>query len=116
MKTVWSKEHTAVKNITLAFVLDTQASGEGSLSLVASNLYRFFLNGELMGYGPARAAHGYTRRDIYRFSLPEKRKNRLVIEVFSAHVNSFYRLLLCCRATKSLLRDCRSTIYDPADP
>lgn len=90
MKTVWSKEHTAVKNITLAFVLDTQASGEGSLSLVASNLYRFFLNGELMGYGPARAAHGYTRRDIYRFSLPEKRKNRLVIEVFSAHVNSFY--------------------------
>ena len=65
MQAVWGKGLLKEKNILLGFQYSFIADETDRLELAASNLYRLFINGELVGYGPARAAHGYGRLDTY---------------------------------------------------
>ena len=60
---VWGKDKIKEKNCTLAFVYDLSCS-VGDLvciSINASNIYKLYLDNKLMGYGPARAAHGFSK-------------------------------------------------------
>ncbi len=93
MKSVWLKGLSTEKNILAAFrYTDRSDIGFISISVAASNLYRIFLNGILIGYGPARAAHGYTRVDTYSVRRSEYGGGELVVtvEVYSAQVHNFY--------------------------
>lgn len=90
MTAIWNQELRGQKNHTLAFVYRTTATTQMTLSIAASNLYRLFINGELKGYGPARAAHGYSRVDEYTLAPYAGKEIILVVEVFAANINSYY--------------------------
>lgn len=65
MQAIWPKNLLKEKNITITFQYTLIPTADTNLDLAASNLYRLFVNGALIGYGPARAAHGYSRLDSY---------------------------------------------------
>ncbi len=90
MHAVWAKGLLHEKNIHLTFQYKLTPKTGTELRLAASNLYRLFINGALVGYGPARAAHGFSRVDIYDLSGWAGKLTRLSVEVYSAHINTFY--------------------------
>ncbi|MBS6440955.1 MAG: hypothetical protein KH380_01000 [Coprobacillus sp.] len=73
-------------NVSLFFVQEVNIQKEGYLQITGNNLYRIFDNGQLMGYGPARAAHDYYRVDQY---MLKEGKHRIVIEHVYYHCNNF---------------------------
>jgi len=90
MKAVWGKELQQEKNIHLVFGYTYTPQIGDRLELAASNLYRLFVDGNLVGYGPARAAHGYSRLDTYSLSDWAGKPVTVSVEVYSANVNSYY--------------------------
>ncbi len=90
MRSIWAKGLLDARNITLTFQYTLTPAEGTKLSLAASNLYRLFVGGKLIGYGPARAAHGYSRLDEYDLSSWAGQSVTLAIDVHSANVNSFY--------------------------
>ncbi|MBE6726967.1 MAG: hypothetical protein E7576_17540 [Ruminococcaceae bacterium] len=90
MKAVWIKRLYEEKNVAVTFQYRLTPSADATLTLAASNLYRLFVNGELIGYGPARAAHGYSRTDVYPLGAYSGRETVLSVEVYSANTNTFY--------------------------
>lgn len=92
---VWAAGREKEMNLTLGFRGSFKAEkGEKvTLRIAASTLYRFFINGEFVGSGPARAAHGYFRVDEYDLSDCIKAGDNIVaIEVAGYNVNSYYTL------------------------
>lgn len=90
-KPVWLKGKEKEKNCTAGFCLRFGGKEEAEFSIAVSGIYRVFLNGEFLGHGPARAAHGYYRVD--QVILPEARlgeENILAVEAVNFCVNSFY--------------------------
>ena len=90
MHAVWAKGLLHEKNIHLTFQYKLTPQSGTELHIAASNLYRLYINGALVGYGPARAAHGYSRVDRYDLTPWAGKLTRLSVEVYSAHVNTFY--------------------------
>ncbi|MHB1453006.1 MAG: alpha-L-rhamnosidase-related protein [Saccharofermentanales bacterium] len=90
MKAIWAKNIREQKNHSLAFYLKSGVTADSRLEIAASNVYRLFIDGLLIGYGPARAAHGYTRKDTYNLSQHAGRQVHIVIEVFASNINSYY--------------------------
>lgn len=90
MDAIWAKGLRDEKNIVIAFQCMIIPSKNTKLSLAASNLYRLFVNGELIGYGPARAAHGYSRLDEYYLGKWDSQEAVITVEVHSANVNTYY--------------------------
>ena len=90
MKSIWAKNLYGEKNITITFQHTMTPESDSKLCLTASTMYRLFVDGELVGYGPARAAHGYCRLDEYELSKWAGREITVSVEVYSANVNSFY--------------------------
>lgn len=92
---VWAEGRQTEMNLTLGFrgVFQARKSQNFSLKITASTLYRVFLNGEFLGYGPARAGHGYYRVDEYDLSQKvQKGENIVAIEVAGYNINTFYTL------------------------
>ena len=61
------------------------------LSIAAVDFYRLTVNGEFIGFGPARTAKGYGRVDEYDLSSIEARKdgkNEIIIEVAGYYCKS----------------------------
>ena len=95
-KPVWPEGREKEWNCQVGFT----AEFDGGDALVASNavlrytgatMCRVFLNGEFLGYGPARAAHGFVR--VEELSLTGKVKpgrNVIAIEVAGYNCDSFY--------------------------
>lgn len=67
------------------------STDEFSLVLTGSTLYRVWLNGVIIHYGPARAPHGYVRVDRINFRANAD-VNTLVIEVAGYNCPSFYTM------------------------
>ena len=92
---VWARDREKDMNLNLGFrgLFQARKNQQSTLRITASTLYRVFLNGEFIGYGPARAAHGYFRMDEYDLS---KRlvtgENIVAIEVAGYNVNSYYTI------------------------
>lgn len=76
-------------NVSLFFVCEINSENKSILKITGNSVYRVFDNGELLGYGPARAAHNFYRID--EFNL-KPGLNRLVIELSGYNCNSFYFL------------------------
>jgi alpha-L-rhamnosidase len=92
---VWTEGREKEMNLTLGFqgVFQTSKNKDCKLRITASTLYRVFLNGEFLGYGPARAAHGFFRVDEYDLSKRvQKGENIVAIEVAGYNVNTYYTL------------------------
>ena len=78
-------------NQTLGFYIRLKAlPSDTRIEIAASNVYRLFIDGELFGYGPARGAHGYSRADSYCLESYSQKDIDLVVEVYSANINSYY--------------------------
>ncbi|MBQ8368754.1 MAG: hypothetical protein IJY35_02105 [Clostridia bacterium] len=90
MKSIWAKGLYTPKNITLTFQHRLTPDENTVLTLAASNLYRLFVGGKLVGYGPARAAHGYSRVDCYSLADRAGLDTVISVEVHSANINTFY--------------------------
>ncbi|MDD4190009.1 MAG: hypothetical protein PHI28_01645 [Mangrovibacterium sp.] len=92
---VWAEGREKEMNLTLGFqgVFDAETDQAYRLKITASTLYRVFLNGEFLGYGPARAAHGYFRVDEYDLRPKVKNgENVIAVEVAGYNANSYYTL------------------------
>ena len=92
---LWLKGRSKEKNVFVGF--RAQVRGEDAANaivrLTASSIYRIFLNGEFLGYGPARGPHGHARID--EWSLKGKCRpglNTIAVEVAGYNVNSYYLL------------------------
>lgn len=92
---VWAEGRETEMNLTLGFqgVFQVEKNSGFTLRITASTLYRVFLNGEFLGYGPARTAHGFFRVDEYDIGDAVKSgENILTIEVAGYNVNTYYTL------------------------
>lgn len=91
---VWKKGEENSLNSICAFYVRFCRMPDSKLYITASNLYRAYLNGQLLSYGPARAAHGYFRVDEIALEHLEE-ENILFIEVAGYNTMGYYTL---CRS------------------
>ncbi|MDR2470048.1 MAG: hypothetical protein LBD27_06165, partial [Tannerella sp.] len=92
---VWAAGREKEMNLNLGFrgIFTARGGQDATLKITASTLYRVHLNGEFLGSGPARAAHGYYRVDEYALNARLKDgENIVAIEVAGYNVNTFYTL------------------------
>ena len=94
-KPVWLAGREKEMNLSVGFraVFKAESSNSVRFKIAASTIYRIFLNGEFIGSGPARAAHGYFRIDEYELSSKVRSgENIIAIEVAGYNVNTYYTL------------------------
>ncbi|MGE5611292.1 MAG: hypothetical protein ACM359_18730 [Bacillota bacterium] len=94
-RTVWPAGRETEMNLLVGYraTFSAPAGQKAILRIAASTIYRFWINGEYGGFGPARGPHGYYRVD--EWDLTGKLKdgqNLLAIEVAGYNVNSYYLL------------------------
>ncbi len=92
---IWPQGLTTTRNIFAGFraVFPRTPNAHTTLRITGSTLYRIRLNGQFVGHGPARAAHGFFRVDeIPLDAFPGEGPNLLTIEVAGYNVNSYYLL------------------------
>ncbi len=88
---VWPKGRQEEMNLFVGFrtKFERPASGEAELRIAGVSVYRLFLNGEFVGYGPARGPHGYYRVDKWALKGLHGGKNFVAIEAAGYNVNSY---------------------------
>lgn len=92
---VWPEGRDAERNLLVEFraAFDHPGAGPAVLRLTGASLYRFFVNGQFAGHGPARAGHGFYRVDEWDLaSRLTPGRNELRIEVAGYNCSSFYLL------------------------
>ena len=91
---IWPTDRETEMNLFVGFRVFFEHSGhdEPVLRITASSLYRVYLNGSFIGYGPARGPHGYCRIDEWPLGEHLRARNVLAIEVAGYNVNSYYLL------------------------
>ncbi|MBQ9431031.1 MAG: hypothetical protein IJU44_05720 [Kiritimatiellae bacterium] len=90
---VWPEGREREKNLFVGFYAKLTAPelDRAVLRITGSSVYRIYLNGEFLGYGPARGPHGWDRVDEWPLKpLARAGENHLAIEVAGYNVNSFY--------------------------
>jgi hypothetical protein len=67
----WLRGRETEMNLTVGFRAAFEAAGVtgARLRIAGSSFYRIWLNGCFLGYGPARAAHGFYRVDEWPLTL-----------------------------------------------
>ena len=88
---IFPKKYLNEKNVSILFKVDFLKDENITLTMAGEIEYQVFLNGKLINYGPAKAAHNYHRVDYLRLNHLED-KNRLVIILASYRVNTFDRI------------------------
>lgn len=102
---VWIKNRRETVNYQAGFRCDFYAEdGEKyTLKITGASLYRIFINGEFVGYGPARAGDGFMRCDEIVIDS-KSGLNKLAVEVAGYNCSSFYILkkksFLCAELCK----------------
>jgi len=92
---VWLKNMQQQMNILAGFrvMIHMGVNQEVICKIAASCTYRFYVNGNFAGHGPAVATHGYYRIDEWDIrKYLHTGKNMIAIEVAGYNVNSFYTL------------------------
>lgn len=90
---VWAENEERTMNLSCVFLATFKTKKEFVLRITASCFYRAFLNGKLIAYGPARAAHDIYRVDEITASGYENgAENHLLIEVAGYNCRSYYAL------------------------
>ena len=94
-KPIWPAGRETEMNVLVGFraVVPAQAGQAAVLRLTASTIYRAWLNGEFLGYGPARGPHDWFRMDEWDLRGKLRQGDNVVaIEVAGYNCNSFYLL------------------------
>jgi len=104
---IWGKDKSKEKNCTLGFVYDLNCNKGDliSVSINASNIYKLYIDNKLFAYGPARAAHGFSRTDKVEFKAYSC-NHRITVEVVSYQVNSYYLVM------EEPFFDCKLSVND----
>jgi alpha-L-rhamnosidase len=92
---VWLEGREREMNLTLGFhaAIRKPWFRHVTLRLTGATLYRIFINGEFVGHGPARAAHGFYRVDEIDLTPHlHAGENIIAIEVAGYNANSYYLL------------------------
>jgi len=94
-KPVWIEGREKERNLFVGFraTVDGHAAEKAVVRLTGSTICRLFVNGEFLGYGPARGPHGFYRVD--EWPLKGRCKpgpNTIAIEVAGYNANSYYLL------------------------
>jgi alpha-L-rhamnosidase len=92
-KPVWLEGREKEKNVFAGFraTVDGKAAESAVVRLTGATICRLFVNGEFLGYGPARGPHGFYRVD--EWPLKGRCKpgaNIIAIEVAGYNANSYY--------------------------
>ncbi len=83
------KEYDYVMALHKSFEISSWRTAR--FNIAACSNYRFYLNGEFMGYGPSITAHGFFRVDEYDLSSKLKPGvNILAVEVCGYNVDNFH--------------------------
>jgi alpha-L-rhamnosidase len=92
-KPIWPAGRDREMNLFVGFraAFKKPVGGKAVLRITGSTVYRIFLNGNFVGYGPARAAHGYYRVDEWGLG-DLGNENIVAIEAAGYNVNSYYLL------------------------
>lgn len=92
---IWPKGRAEEMNLFCGFraVFDVRELCDIHLAVTASSVYRAYLNGEFLMYGPARGPKGMFRVDEISLAKHlQPGRNVLAIEVAGYNVNSYYLL------------------------
>ena len=97
---VWGNygNNTEKLNRHLIFRETTATLNQATLTITAADFYRLTVNGEFIGFGPARTAKGYARVDVYDLSGVKESsdgKNVIMIEVAG----------YCCKTISTVWQD-----------
>ena len=94
-KPVWLEGREKEKNLFVGFraIVDGKDAKNAVVRMTGSTICRLFVNGEFLGYGPARGPHGYDRVDVWPLKGRCKPgANVIAIEVAGYNANSYYHL------------------------
>ncbi len=94
-KPIWPAGRESEMNLLAGFraVVTAQPDQPAMLRVTASCLYRAWINGEFLGYGPARGPHGWFRIDEWDLRGKLRTgKNVIAVEVAGYNCNGFYLL------------------------
>lgn len=94
-KPIWPQGRETEMNLFVGFraIFNLPPERPVMLRVAASTLYRFFVNGDFRGFGPARGPHGYFRVDEWEITPALlTQSNAVAIEVAGYNVNSYYVL------------------------
>lgn len=104
-KAVFIRELEKEMNVAAEFICSLDSLNQSKISIAAAYFYRLTVNGRFVAFGPARAAHGYGRVDV--FDLDEyaiEGKNAVKIEVLAYNCHSFASCYqtpyLCCEISR----------------
>ncbi len=66
-KSIWPRGREKEMNLFVGFraVFEGSREQEVYLRVAGTTLYRIYLNGEFLAWGPARGPHGYFRTDLF---------------------------------------------------
>lgn len=64
MQAIWAKD-CFEQNTELCFYTDVERHKSVLMKLMAKDVYNLYVNGRFVAYGPARAAKGYVRTDVF---------------------------------------------------
>ena len=88
-KPIYPKNYEKEMNFSFFFVCEINSKTIPTLRITGNNVYRIFVNGNLLGVGPARSSHDYYRVEEYSLN---KGFNRIVVELAAYNCNSYYFL------------------------
>lgn len=94
-KPIWPRGREKEMNLFVGFraAFERPREREVHLRIAGATLYRIYLNGVFLAWGPARGPHGYYRTDLLDIgALLTEGTNILCIEVAGYNVNSYYIL------------------------
>lgn len=94
-KPIWPKGKETEMNLTTGFrtVFHSGLKEQLVLRVTGSSIYRIYLNGTFIGYGPARGPRDYYRVDEWALDPALLRdQNLIAIEVAGYNINSYYLL------------------------
>lgn len=90
---VWPAGRSREVNLTVGFraVFSLQEITSGILRITGASLYRFYVNGQFAGHGPARGPHGHVRVDEWDIAkLLHPGENVLAIDICGYNINTYY--------------------------
>lgn len=92
-KPIWAKGRQTEINLHLGFAATIPAAEKATLAIAAQCVYRLFVNGKFVAFGPARACHDYYRVDeIVLDGLLTRENNTVAVEVAGYNADSYYLL------------------------
>ena len=87
----WADYKSDYKNRVILFQIKINNVENPILNIAALNVYNIYAYDKFLGFGPARAAHGYTREESYNLSEYVKDEEIVItVEVCANYVDNYF--------------------------